>query len=228
MGKVLFSGNFSATSFGRLGSLSRRIGFLLLVGSSSLGSPEMTSGAEPAAGGGDRSLPALSPSDLQVRYAESRQRLAELNLERARRANQLSPMAVGPREVERLARHVELTRRQVEIARKNPRTTVKQTNRAAAEITVANARADLEAARKANDRTSGDIKLAAVAELNVDRLEAVLEMAEIHLELLNRPNYVPSLIDEMQWHIDQLTNEVIDLRHRLETGGNETFGNERP
>ena len=60
------------------------------------------------------------------------------------------------------------------------------------------------------------------------RLEAMLEMAEIHLELLNRPNYVPSLIDEMQWHIDQLTNEVIDLRHQLETGGNNTFGFERP
>ncbi|NDH94129.1 MAG: hypothetical protein EBZ13_06265 [Planctomycetia bacterium] len=189
---------------------------------------EVARAAEPAAGGAGRRLNLLTPAELQIRYAEARQQLAELNLERATKANQLVPNAVGPREVVRLSRHVDLTRRQADIAKENPRTTVKQTNLAAAEIAVANVRDDLEAARKANERTAKDVKLAAVAAVNMQRLEAMLEMAEIHLELLNRPNYVPSLIDEMQWHIDQLTNEVIDLRHQLETGGNNTFGVERP
>ena len=99
---------------------------------------------------------------------------------------------------------------------------------AAAEIAVANARADLQAAFRANERTAADVKLAAVTAVNIERLKTQLDMAEVRLELLKRPNYVPSLIDEMQWHIDQLTNEVIDLRHRLETGGSNTFGAERP
>ena len=230
MRRSLFLGDFMTIFSGRLGGRLQRVPVLLLACCCGLGQPEVRSGDEPAAGrvATQQSLAGLSPAELQVRYAESRQRLAELNLERAKRANQLVPKVVGPREVDRLARHVELTRRQVEIARKNPRTTVKQTNLAAAEIAVADAQADLEAARKANERTADDLKLAAVAEVNIDRLAAVLEMAEIHLELLNRPNYVPSLIDEMQWHIDQLTNEVIDLRHQLETGGNNAFGAERP
>lgn len=185
-------------------------------------------GPEAPDSAGHATLQTLSPAELQLRYAESRQRLAELNLERAQRANQLTPRAVGPREVERLGHHVELTRRQVAIAKENPRTTVRPTMLAAAEIAVANARADLQAAFRANERTAADVKLAAVTAVNIERLKTQLEMAEVRLELLKRPNYVPSLIDEMQWHIDQLTNEVIDLRHRLETGGSNTFGAERP
>ena len=228
MGKPLFKETSMMGYCGRLGASCWRAIVLLTLICHSAHQPDVVRGADPAAGGEGRRFELLTPADLQVRYAESRQRLAELNLERANQANQLVPNAVGPREVARLARHVDLTRRQAEIARENPRTTVKQTNLAAAEIAVANVRDDLEAARKANERTATDVKLAAVAAVNMRRLEAMLEMAEIHLELLNRPNYVPSLIDEMQWHIDQLTNEVIDLRHQLDTGGNNTFGSERP
>ena len=228
MEKPRFRGPFATAYCGRLAVSCWQV-FLLLI-AVCLGTPqfEVAYGAEPAAGGAGRRLNLLTPAELQIRYAETRQQLAELNLERANKANQLVPNAVGPREVARLSRHVDLTRRQADIAKENPRTTVKQTNLAAAEIAVANVRDDLVAARKANERTAKDVKLAAVAAVNMKRLEAMLEMAEIHLELLNRPNYVPSLIDEMQWHIDQLTNEVIDLRHQLETGGNNTFGAERP
>jgi len=228
MEKSRFRGPFATAYCGRLAVSCWQV-FLLLI-AVCLGTPqfEVAYGAEPAAGGAGRRLNLLTPAELQIRYAETRQQLAELNLERANKANQLVPNAVGPREVARLSRHVDLTRRQADIATENPRTTVKQTNLAAAEIAVANVRDDLVAARKANERTAKDVKLAAVAAVNMKRLEAMLEMAEIHLELLSRPNYVPSLIDEMQWHIDQLTNEVIDLRHQLETGGNNTFGAERP
>ena len=228
MGKPLFRENSTITYGGRLGPNAWRVIVLLAVICHSTHQTDVVHAADPAAGGEGYRFESLTPADLQLRYAESRQQLAELNLERANQANQLVPNAVGPREVARLTRHVDLTRRQAELARENPRTTVKQTNLAAAEIAVANVRDDLEAARKANERTAKDVKLAAVTAVNMRRLEAMLEMAEIHLELLNRPNYVPSLIDEMQWHIDQLTNEVIDLRHQLDTGGNKTFGAERP
>jgi hypothetical protein len=175
----------------------------------------------------EQSLAEFSPAELQVLYAEQRLALAKLNLERAERANKLADRAVGPREVHRLSNHVDLTRRQLAIAKENPRTTAKQTNLASAEIAVANASADLATALKANEMTT-DVKLAAVSELNIERLRTILAMAEIRLEMVKRPDYVPSLIDEMQWHIDQLTNEVIDLRHQLDSGGNNTFAVERP
>ena len=179
--------------------------------------------AEPAI---ERSLADFSPSELQIRYAERRLKLAQLNLERAERANRLINSTVGPREVHRLSNHVDLTQRQLAIAKEYPRTTAKQTNLASAEIAVANARGDLAAALRANERTT-DVKVVAVSEINIKRLQTILAMAEIRLEMVNRPDYIPSLIDEMQWHIDQLTNEVIDLRHRLEAGGNLDFGAER-
>lgn len=81
------------------------------------------------------------------------------------------------------------------------------------------ARADLESAQRSNQRRAGS-----VSETGIRRLQAKLELAELRLELLRNPTYVPSLIDEMQWHIDQLTDEIIDLRHRLGTRGDDDFG----
>lgn len=175
----------------------------------------------------EQGLTDLTPAELQVRYAERRLELAQLNLERAERVNRLVDRAVGPRESHRLANHVELTRRQLALAKEHPRTTARQTNLASAEVAVSNARADLETALRASARTT-EVKLPAVTAINIDRLRTMLAMAEIRLEMVKRPDYVPSLIDEMQWHIDLLTNEVIDLRHQLEAGGNNTFGAERP
>ncbi len=216
------------TTGGIFAGLLVRAAWLVLLGLAASLAGGAAGAAEPVTAGTTGLLSELSPAELQIRYAENRLRLAELTLKRAQRANQLSPDAVGPQEVARLTRHVKLTRRQVEIARNRPRTTVKQTNLAAAEVAVANAKSELVAARKANMRTASDAKVAAVTAINIARLEAALAMAEVRLELLRRPSYVPSLIDEMQWHIDQLTNEVIDLRHRLETGAAGTFGRDRP
>jgi len=175
----------------------------------------------------EHNLLKLTPMELQVRYAERRFELAELNLERAKRVNHLVDSSVSPRESHRLANHVELTRRQLALAKENPRTTARQTNLASAEVAVANAQADLKTALRANERNT-EGKLPAVTAINIKRLQTILAMAEIRLEMVKRPDYVPSLIDEMQWHIDLLTNEVIELRHQVEAGGNSTFGSERP
>lgn len=167
----------------------------------------------------DRAVERAPAPDLQLRYAAARLKLAELNLARAREATRKVETSIGPREIGRLENQVRLARRQVEIARERPRTTVNQTNLAAAEIAVVDARADLEAASRANERIPGTITA-----LNFERLRTKLELAELHLQLLEQPAYVPSLIDEMQWHIDQLTNQLIDLRHQISAGGVADFG----
>jgi hypothetical protein len=162
------------------------------------------------------------PHDLQVRYAAGRLRVAELDLARALAANEAVRDAIGDREVQRLRNHVSMLRRQVDIAREHPRTAARQTAIAAAEAACTDARADLEAAERANDRAPGT-----VSGINIERLRAKVDVADIRLELCRSPDYELSLIAELEWNVEQLTAEVIDLRHRLETSGKHDAGQPR-
>jgi hypothetical protein len=165
---------------------------------------------------------AESPEDLQIRYAWARLRLAELDLERALAANRDTAGAIGEREIERLRNHIAVMEKRLEIARARPRTASRQAMVAAAEAARDNARGDLEAALRSRGR-----KDRSVSDLTVERLRAKLELAEIRLELCRNPEYELSLLDEMQWSIDQLTDQVIDLRHQVETGATRDSGQPR-
>lgn len=166
--------------------------------------------------------PEQAQHDLQVRYAQARLRLAKLDLERAIAVNAVSKDAVGDREVQRLRTHVEMLEHQVEIARTHPRTAARQAATAAAEAACTVARADLEAALRANQRALGT-----VSEINVERLRAKVDLAEVRLVMCKSPDYELSLLAEMEWNIEQLTDEVIDLRHRVETGAKQDAGQPR-
>ncbi len=158
--------------------------------------------------------------DVQIRYAMARLKLAELDLQRAVTLNKPLANAIGGLEIARLTNHVRLMQRQLEIAQGKPQSSAREVGLAAAELACETAQSDLDAARAANSRTPGAIK-----DINMQRLETKLEIAEIRLELYRNPSYVPSQIDEMQWHIDQLTEQLIDLRHRVETRSSNDFGN---
>jgi len=159
-------------------------------------------------------------TDLKTRYAMARLKLAELDLQRAVQLNRPVANAVGGLEIARLTNHVRLMQRQLEIAQGKPQSSAREVALAAAELAVETAQADLDAARAANQRTPGAVK-----DINVQRLETQLEIASVRLQMFRNPTYVPSPIDEMQWHIDQLTEQLIDLRHLLETRSANTFGN---
>lgn len=160
--------------------------------------------------------------DAQVRYAEARLRLAELDLERAIAVNERAHDAIGEREMGRLRGHVATLRRHVAIAREHPRTAARQASIAAAEAACADARGDLEAAERVNDRTAGS-----VSEINVRRLRARVELTEARLELCRNPDYELSLLAELEWNIEQLTADVIDLRHRVEADAMADAGQRR-
>jgi hypothetical protein len=174
----------------------------------------------PAAGSDGSDSPTEEVTDVQIRYALAKLKLAELDLQRAVKLNRPVSNSIGALEITRLTNHVRLMQRQVEIAQGKPQSSAREVALVAAELARETAQADLDAALAANKRTEGAIK-----EINIKRLEAKLEIAEIRLELFRNPTYVPSPIDEMQWHIDQLTEQLIDLRHRLDTRSSNDFGN---
>lgn len=170
--------------------------------------------------------PTSNPEDrihhLQLRSTEARLRVAELDLERAIAANERFHDAVGDREIQRLRNHVAMLRRQVDIAREHPRTAARQVCIAAAEAACADARGDLEAAERATQRTPGS-----VSDINVERLRAKVELADIRLELCRNPDYELSLLAELEWNIEQLTDEVVDLRYKVEAGASRDPGASR-
>lgn len=149
--------------------------------------------------------------ELSVRYALVRLRLAELDLERALEANRAVPHAIGDREIQRLHNHVVVMRRQAEIARARPRTSARQATVAAVEAARESAHADLAAAAQVNQRAPGTI-----SRVNMERLRAKAELADIRLSLCRSPDFELSLLAELQWSIDQLTDDVIDLRHQID------------
>lgn len=157
--------------------------------------------------------------DLAVRYARARLRLAELELERSLAINAQAPAAIGGREIERLEQRVASLRRRVEIARDQPRTAARQVTIAAAEAARDAARVDLDRAQAANRRMPG-----AVSEINLKRLEATVELADIRVQMCRSPDYELSLLAEMQWSLERLTEEVVDLRHRLDVNASQDFG----
>jgi len=75
---------------------------------------------------------------------------------------------------------------------------------------------------RANRRAPGT-----VSGINIERLRAKVDVADIRLELCRSPDYELSLIAELEWNVEQLTAEVIDLRHRLETSGKHDAGQPR-
>jgi hypothetical protein len=74
----------------------------------------------------------------------------------------------------------------------------------------------------ANRRAAGT-----VSDINVERLQAKVEVAEVRVALCKSPDYELSLLAEMEWNIEQFTDEVIDLRHRVETGAKHDAGQPR-
>ena len=66
-----------------------------------------------------------------------------------------------------------------------------------------------------------------MSEINIERLRAKVELAEVRLAMCKSADYELSLLAELDWNIEQLTDEVIDLRHRVETGGKHDAGQPR-
>jgi hypothetical protein len=167
--------------------------------------PQLARGDEPA---GSRS----SHDELHAKYAEARLKLAELDLEKATLLEgQGSGRIVSDQDWRRLRSRVAVLQEIAEATRKQPHGTGIEGQRARARAAVTVADADLEQARNLHD-----LKPTAFTALAVQRHETKAEIARLRVALWEDPANVPSIIDEMQMQIDQLTDHVVDLLDQIE------------
>jgi hypothetical protein len=151
-------------------------------------------------------------SEVHLKYAEARLKLARLDLEKAQRQNKAARSPQVPAsDIRRLQFRVGALERQVEAIRTDPEGKLDGGQIARAEAIAALAREDL--ARLERIRAASPI---AVEEIDVDRGRAKVEIAELRVELWKDPAHLISVTDRVQIQIDQLTDIVIDLLDDIE------------
>lgn len=167
--------------------------------------PQLTRGDEPA-------VSRSAHDELHAKYAEARLKLAELDLEKATLLESRgSGRIVSDQDWRRLRSRVAVLQEIAEATRKQPHGTGIDGQRARARAAVKVADADLEQARNLHD-----LKPTAFTALAVQRHETKAEIARLRVALWEDPANVPSIIDEMQMQIDQLTDHVVDLLDQIE------------
>lgn len=151
-------------------------------------------------------------SALHVRYAEARLTLARLDLERARAADeQFGVRVVSDTDLRRLEARVRVLERQVEVTRKLPHGNGIEAQIARARAAAEVAEEDLQAARDLR-ATNPE----AINAIDLRRHQTRAEIARLRVALLEDPENVPSMIDQMQLQLDQLTDHVVDLLDQIE------------
>jgi hypothetical protein len=150
-------------------------------------------------------------AEQHVRYADARLRLAETRLLKAERLNALSPRQVTETDLRRLKSRIDLLRIQVLDTRDQPHGYAVEAQRRAAEAAVGIAEQELASATAVH-RLQAD----AFAQLDVRQAELQLEIARLRAEIWNDPAFRASPTAALQMQIDQLSDQLHDLLHRVD------------
>jgi hypothetical protein len=148
--------------------------------------------------------------DLNVSYAQACVRLAEAELQMSQEMNVMAANTVPKMRIDWLQANLEFARKQLEVAQEYQHGATMPLQRVHAEKTAALAERELAEAIFVHNNSPGRI-----SELNVKRLRAKADIAELRLRMWRSDKYVHSLIDQMQWQIDRLTEQIIELNHRV-------------
>ena len=144
--------------------------------------------------------------DLNVRYARAHLELAKFDLERATQYNSIIPHLVGPDEIQRLKQHVEFDRVRLEQRLKGEKADVKEFCIRAAETALHVARERVNYEQHMSDHEPNKM-----GEFNVKRAQLVAKLAEINLERTRQYNPDESLLNYIQWQIEDLRYQMSEL-----------------
>ena len=153
--------------------------------------------------------PAEEP--VSVRYARASLELARIELQKHLEQEKKAPRIIPAIVIERTRMNVKVAETQLEQALQPATGGTIHVQVRYAEERAKIAELEYEQAKKARLHNPN-----AVLELEVERLGLVAETARLRLAMWRDPVYLPSLLDQMQWQLDRLSEEIIDLNKRLE------------
>ena len=163
--------------------------------------------------------PAASPSDqteeqesLDVRYARAHLRLANLDLLRFLEVQKEHPGALPIEASADLKRHVAIDEEQLKQALKGPDADLHEIYMRSAKLAVELAKRDLQRKREAFEEFPNDEQAFAVK-----RAETVVELAQLQLQITLSKRSAMSSMMYLQWQIELLRNQVLELQIQLKS-----------
>ena len=145
-------------------------------------------------------------------YAEASVALAEVELRIARESNRRVPHVFSEVDLERRAMNLAVANDRLNVARTTSEvgTTVPLFIQQAREKAATTARV-YERAREMQQLYGPS-----VSELVLERHRLAANVARLRLKVWEDPHHLLSLVDRMQWQIDRLSDEVVDLHKQVE------------
>ncbi len=151
--------------------------------------------------------------NLLIRLADARLRLAQADLDHALDRNRQVPGNVSNLELKKLKTNIEVAKKQLAVSKELSYGTAYPNQLVAAQAAAELAEQALRSSLKSNEAIPGTIPLSLV-----NRRKINVELTKIRVELWKDPGaYIPSMMHEMQWQIDRLTEQVIELNQRFDT-----------
>lgn len=154
--------------------------------------------------------PETGKSPVAIEYARACLALAEVELDRAQSLNQRVPNIVPRVRLEWLKRNVEFARGQVRVAQTYGSESTVPVQLAFCETAAKNASERYRLAVKTRVHDSN-----AISALELESLRLKAKTTNLRLRMWKERSYLPSLVDQMQWQIDRMTEQIVELNDRL-------------
>ena len=151
-----------------------------------------------------------SSSGVQVQYHDVLVQIAEVDLQIANESNRKSPGSFPGQTIQRLQTNVDVARKLRE------RATLGYGDMPEAHVLFAEARAQLSEHNYRSAIKARELDPNSVGELKLEKIRLAAELARLRLEMWKHPESLSSLVDHMQWEIDQLSQEILELHRRVE------------
>ena len=154
--------------------------------------------------------PPNKSDNLAADYAQACLELAEIEVKRAESMNRRVPNIVPHLRLEGLKRNVQLAQHQLRVAESYNNDVTNLVQLAFCEATAKDA---LERYRIAERARNQDPKAVSAFELESLRLKA--KTTNLRYRMWKERSYVPSMVDQMQWQINRLTEQIVELNDRI-------------
>ena len=156
------------------------------------------------------SSPPKDDESIEVRLARAHLQLAKLDLHRAMEANKQIPNVLPDTFIETLQLHVVIDEEQLRHCLNGEHHDSDQMCIRRAEARVKIADADMKRTRAVHERMQST-----TSKLDLERATAVANIARLNLERTREPEHSESIVTHLQWQIDDLRHQVLELQMEM-------------